>query len=156
MLSILFLRLRFIIMHLLVSTFQASLTQIHIFNVKNVVYQNFAASNFIIVQYDAESCGRRVVSLVLQSARRVLSTGEDGSCNECLLCIKLRKVRRKCFSATAFVSKSLHITLRISSQCFCVAFSSLYSPNCTFLNLRHYSTSSVKSCTFSHLKQQRR
>lgn len=153
MLSVLFLTLRFITMHLVVRTFQASSTQIHIFNVQNVVYQNFATRNFIIVQHDAESCGRRVVSLVLQSVRRVLSTGEDGSCNECFLCIKLRRVRTKCFSATAFVSKSLHITLRISSQCFCVAFSSLYSPNCTFHNLGHYS---MKSCTFSHLKQQRR
>lgn len=143
-------------MHLLVSTFQASLTQIHIFNLKNLVNQNFVARNFIIVQYDAESCGRRVVCLVLQSARRVLSTGEDGYFNECFLCIKLRRVRTKCFSETAFVSKSLHITPRISSQCFCVAFSSLYLPNCTFLNLGHYFTSSVKSCTFSHLKQQRR
>lgn len=143
-------------MHLVVRTFQASFTQIHNFNVKNVVYQNFAARNFIIVQYDAESCGRRVVRLVLESACRVLSTGEDGSCNECFLCIKLRRVRTKCFSATAFVSKSLHITLRISFQCFCVTFSSLYSLNCTFLNLGHYFTFSVKSCTFSHLKQQRR
>lgn len=66
-------------MHLLVRKFQASSTQIHIYNMKNVVYQNFAARNFIIVQYDAESCGRRVLSLVLQSARRVLSTSEDGS-----------------------------------------------------------------------------
>lgn len=66
-------------MHLLVRTFQASFTQIHVFNVKNVVYQNLAARNFIIVQYDVESCGRRVVSLVLQTARRVLSTAEDGS-----------------------------------------------------------------------------
>lgn len=147
MLSILFWSLRFIIMHLLV--------KIHILNVKNVVHQNFATRNFTIVQYDAESCGRRVVSLVLQSARWVLSTGEDGYCNECFLCIKLRRVRTKCFSATAFVSKSLHITLRISSQCFCVAFSSLYSPNCTFHNLGHYFTSSVKSCTFSTVKQQR-
>lgn len=156
MLSVLFLSLLFINMHLVVRTFQASFTKIHIFNVKNVVYQNFAARNFSIVQYDAESCGRRVVSLVLQSARRVLRTTEDGYCNECFLCIKLRRVRTKCFSATSFMSKSLHITLCISSQCFCVAFSSLYSLNCTFYNLGHYFTSSMKSCTFRHLKQQRR